>query len=48
MRQPRTPAPDPASSRVAILLGTLLLLFMLTCCLVTLLGWTRGAFNALG
>lgn len=48
MSQPRPPTPDPASSRVAILLGTLLLLLMLTCCLVTLLGWTRGALNTLG
>lgn len=40
-------SPDPARSRAAILAGTLILLLMLLCCGITLLGWGRGALDAL-
>lgn len=38
---------DPSRHRAAIVLGSLIVLFSICCCAVTLLGWTRGALDAL-
>lgn len=40
-------SPDPGRSRAAILAGSLILALLLLCCAVTLLGWGRGALDAL-